>query len=130
MKLAALALIVLFLIWRGVFGVVYILNYVPKIWMCKVGFTKRSVKSRVRSTSKAVKGFTVPIFFCIIPFPKELEGFIHDQINGLKKRFYKGDGSTETFIFPAIVIAVIYLIGVWMVEILIIWLIWNEFLIA
>lgn len=122
------ALIVLFLIWRGVFGVVYILNYVPKIWMCKVGFTKRSVKSRVRSTSKAVFGFTVPVFFCVVPFPKAVEGIFHSLLGGLNKRFYKGDGHTETFIFPGIVIALALCFGVWYLEIVLILKAWNSFL--
>ena len=128
MKLAALALIVLFLIWRGAFGVVYILNYIPQIWMCKVGFTKRSVKSRVRSTSKAVFGFTVPVFFCIVPVPKAVEGIFHSLLGGLNKRFYKGDGHTETFIFPGIVIALALCFGVWYLEIVLILKAWNSFL--
>ena len=130
MKLAALALIVLFLIWRGAFGVVYILIYFPNILMCKVGFTKRSVKSRVRGTSKAVFGFTVPVFFCIVPFPKAVEGVFHGLLGGLKMSFYKGDGHTETFVFPGVLIALALCFGVWMVEILIILKAWNSFLTA
>ena len=130
MKFAALALIVLFLIWRGAFGVVYILNYIPQIWMCKVGFTKRSVKSRVRGTSKAVFGFTVPVFFCIVPFPKAVEGVFHGLLGGLKRSFYKGDGHTETFIFPGILIALALCFGVWYLEIVLIFKAWNAFLTA
>lgn len=124
------ALIALFLIWRGAFGVVYILNYIPQIWMCKVGFTKRSIKSRVRGTSKAVFGFTVPVFFCIVPFPKAVEGVFHGLLGGLKRSFYKGDGHTETFVFPGVLIALALCFGVWMVEILIILKAWNSFLTA
>lgn len=127
---AAVALIVLGLVVSGAFGVVYILNYIPQIWMCKVGFTKRSIKSRVRGTSKAVFGFTVPVFFCVVPFPKAVEGVFHSLLGGLNKRFYKGDGHTETFIFPGILIALALCFGVWMVEILIILKAWNSFLTA
>lgn len=130
MKLAVLILIVLFLIWRGVFGVVYILNYVPQIWMCKVGFTRRSIKSRVRGTSKAVFGFTLPVFFCVVPFPKAVEGVFHSLLGGLKRSFYKGDGHTETFVFPGILIALALCFGVWYFEIVIILKAWNSLLTA
>ena len=111
-------------------GLVYILLYIPQLWMCKVGFTKRSIKSRVRGTSKAVFGFTVPVFFCIVPFPKAVEGVFHSLLGGLKMSFYKGDGHTETFVFPGILIALALCFGVWMVEILIILKAWNSFLTA
>lgn len=111
-------------------GVVYILVYIPQIWMCKVGYTRRSVKARVRGTSKAVFGFTLPVLFCIVPFPRFFEGLFHSLLAPLNRRFYKGDGHTETFIFPGILIALALMAGVWIGEILLILKAWNSFLMA
>ena len=65
-----------------------------------------------------------------MPFPKAVEGVFHGLLGGLKMSFYKGDGHTETFVFPGVLIALALCFGVWMVEILIILKAWNSFLTA
>lgn len=91
-------------------GFVYLLIFIPQIWACKVGYAGSSIKSRVRGTSKAVFGFTVPIGFVICPFAYQLEQWFHDMLSPVKLDFYSGDGHTETkwiiailFVYPAFV---------------------------
>lgn len=102
-------------------GIVYLLIYVPDIYAVKIGYTGHSIKSRVRGTSKAVRGFTIPIGFMIVPWAWNIEQAMHDLFSGLRIRFYRGDGSTETFL--AIVIPIVWGIfglvwwgEVWMIQ--------------
>ena len=106
-------------------GIVYLLMYVPKFWFCKVGYTKRTIKSRVRGTSKAVWGFTIPIFFIVVPLPEMIEGIFHAFLSGLRKRFYKGDGSTETFVFPAHFLTILLMLAIWFLQAKIVILVWE-----
>lgn len=82
-------------------GVVYVLLYLPQFWMVKIGYTGVSVGNRAKSVSKAVFGVAVPVGFMVLPFAWHVEQAAHDLFGGLKWDFYKGQGHTETFLFPA-----------------------------
>ena len=97
-------------------GIVYMLIYIPQIWAIKVGYTGRSINSRVRGTRRAVFGFTVPVFFVVCPFSYQLEQALHKLLAGLKTDFYKGDGHTEVFFILAAVIVVPVFLSIWWVE--------------
>jgi len=98
-------------------GIVYVLIYVPQVWAIKVGYTGSSIRSRVRGTSRAVFGFTLPIGFVIVPFAWRMEQAIHDLLRGLQIRFYRGDGSTETFLIIALLFVAPLFAVIWWLEI-------------
>jgi hypothetical protein len=107
-------------------GIVYMLIYVPQIIFVKVGYTGVSISSRVKGTSRAVFGFTLPIGFMVVPFAWHIEQALHDLFAGLRCRFYKGDGSTETFFIPVALVMYPLFAVVWWVEYLgVKWLILN-----
>jgi len=98
-------------------GIVYILIYVPQVWAIKIGYTGSSIGSRVRGTSKAVFGFTLPIGFVVVPFAWHIEQALHDLFRGLQIRFYRGDGHTETFWIIALAVVAPLFAVIWWVEI-------------
>jgi hypothetical protein len=109
-------------------GFVYLLIFIPQIWAVKVGYAGSSIKSRVRGTSKAVFGFTVPIGFVLCPFAWHLEQWCHRMLSPIKLDFYKGDGHTESKWVVAIFFVYPVFISIWWVEYLAAkWVIVNYF---
>lgn len=100
-------------------GIVYLLIYFPQMWAVKVGYTGSSIGSRVRGTSRAVFGFTVPVAFIIVPFAYQLEQTLHGLLRGLRINFYRGDGHTETFWLLAAILILPFFAVVWYVEYLV-----------
>lgn len=88
-------------------GIVYAMIYFPHLWIVKIGYTGKSVKARAKSVSKAAPGWAVPVAIVVIPFAWHVEQGIHFLIAPLRWRFYKGDGKSETFLFPAHVLVVV-----------------------
>lgn len=109
------------------FGAVYVLLYLPKFWIVKIGYTGVSVGNRAKSVSKAVFGISVPVGVMIIPFAWHVEQFAHSLFEGLKWDFYKGQGHTETFIFPAHIAILIVWFGMYMDFVAAKWLWFNCF---
>lgn len=103
-------------------GFVYVLLYVPQIWMVKIGYSGSSVTNRAKSVSKAVFGIALPVAFMVIPFAWHVEQFAHSLFQGLRVRFYKSEGSTETFIFPAHIAVLIVWFGLYLDFIAVQWL--------
>ena len=97
-------------------GFVYLLIFIPQIWAVKVGYAGSSIGSRVKGTSKAVFGFTVPIGFVICPFAYALEQWLHDMLSGIRLDFYSGDGHTETKWLPAIIFVYPIFAVIWWLE--------------
>lgn len=96
-------------------GIVYMLIFIPQIWAVKVGYTGTNIESRVRGTSKAVFGFTVPIGFVVCPFAWHVEQAILNALRGLKIDFYKGDGHTETrWFFAALFVYPVFAVIWWL----------------
>ena len=108
-------------------GIVYVLLYLPQFWMIKIGYSGVSVGSRARSVSKAVFGIAIPVGFMVIPFAWRVEQFAHDLFGGLRLRFYKSEGSTETFIFPAHIAILIVWFGMYLDFLAVKWLWINCF---
>lgn len=82
-------------------GIVYAMIYIPHLWIVKIGYTGKSVKARAKSVSKAAPGWAVPVAIVVLPFAWHIEQGIHFLIAPLRWQFYKGDGRSETFLFPA-----------------------------
>jgi len=98
------------------FGFVYLLIFIPQVWACKVGYAGSSIKSRVRGTSRAVFGFTVPIGFVFCPFAYALEQWMHRALSGVKLDFYSGDGHTESKWIVAIIFVYPIFAMIWWLE--------------
>lgn len=96
-------------------GIVYCLIFFPRIYVVKIGYSGRNVKARARSVSKDAPGVAVPIAFAVVPFAWHVEQAVHYLFGGLSYRFYKGQGQSECFLFPAHIVAVI-LFGLMIVE--------------
>lgn len=86
--------------------VVYVMVNIPFFWWVKIGITKRSTGHRAKGIDKPMPGFPLPIFAVPLPFAYQVEQWLHDVLRGLSFRFYSGDGSTEWFWLPAILVAI------------------------
>lgn len=108
--------------------ILYVMIHVPYLVFCKIGITGVSIRGRAKQVDRAVFGFPVPVFFCIVPFgAKWIETALHDLMAGFSARFYRGDGSSEWFWFPAGIIAVLFCASVWVVQGLMFYLLYLKF---
>lgn len=100
----------------GGIGIVYVLWFLPRFWVVKIGYTgKRSgVRNRASSVSRAAPGVAIPVGAMIVPFAWHVEQCLHGLFAGLKWSFYKGDGHTETFVFPAHIAILIVWFGMYL----------------
>jgi len=96
--------------------------FIPSIWYVKIGYTGSGagIGKRRSSVSKAAPGFAIPIAFAVLPFAWHIEQGLHELFGGLRRKFYKGDGHSETFLFPAHIMFVV-LWAVTALEVLIGW---------
>lgn len=108
-------------------GMVYVLIYFPQIWMVKIGYSGVSVGNRAKSVSKDVFGVALPVAVMALPFAWHIEQIAHGLFSGLRLRFYKSEGSTETFIFPAHISILIVWFGMYVDFLAIKWLWVNLF---
>lgn len=74
----------------------------PFFFFWKIGITGISATKRAEGIGRAVIGFPIPVFILVIPGAYFLEQWLHDICHFLKVDFYKGDGHSEWFWFPAI----------------------------
>lgn len=86
--------------------VVYVMVNIPFFWWVKIGISKKKTTTRAKSIDKPMPGFPLPIFAVPLPFAYQVEQWLHDVLRGLSFRFYSGDGSTEWFWLPAILVAI------------------------
>lgn len=93
--------------------VLYLMVHIPFIWWWKIGITGRTATARARDIDDAVFGFLIPVFFVVVPGAYFIEQFLHGICFGLKADFYKGDGHTEFFWFPAVIVALPVMLFIW-----------------
>ncbi len=90
---------------------------VPFVIFVKVGITGKTVGGRARQIDKAMPGFPVPIMVMYLPAVRRFETEFHRLFSPLSARFYRGDGSTEWFLFlaglPVFLLGVLYWWGVY-----------------
>ena len=79
--------------------IVYLMIHVPFIWWWKIGFAHYSFVRRAVALDKAVFGIFIPVGVIIIPSASPVEQWFHRKFRPLHFRFYRGDGSTETYWF-------------------------------
>jgi len=98
------------------FGIVYVMIYFPAIWFVKIGYTgtRSGISKRAKSVSRSAPGIAIPVGFMVLPFAWHIEQFFHNLFGGLRSSFYKGDGHTETFFFPAHIMIVIVWAVMWL----------------
>jgi hypothetical protein len=95
---------------------VYVMIFIPHFWVVKIGYTgtRRGINKRASSVSKAAPGIAIPVGAMILPFAWHTEQALHGLFGGLRWSFYKGDGHTETFLFPAHIVVVVVWFGMWL----------------
>lgn len=95
--------------------ILYLFVNFPLIWFCKIGITRKSAKGRAKQVDRAAPGTPRVAFILVAPLiAYQLEQLIHWVIDGLNWRYYRGDGSTEWFIFPAHFVAFAFMATGWM----------------
>lgn len=93
--------------------IIYLMVHLPFPVFWKIGFAHDNPFKRAAALDKEVWGFFVPICFIVVPFAYRMEQAFHRRFKSLKVRFYKGNGSTETYWFPAAIPALVVMLLVW-----------------
>lgn len=93
--------------------ILYLFIHFPFVCFCKIGFAHTSAIKRAAALDKAVFGLFVPVCAVAIPFAYPVEQWFHRKFKALRFRFYRGDGSTETFWLPAAVPVLLFMSLVW-----------------
>lgn len=108
-------------------GVLYLMVHIPFFWWWKIGITGVGVgaSKRAKRIGQSVFGFPVPIMIVPVPFCYHIEQGMHRFLSPLNFRFYKKDGSTEWFWFPAVAFAVPVIGGIWAGYLMLLSLVFN-----
>lgn len=93
--------------------ILYLMVHCPLFFFVKIGITGVSATKRAQAIDEAVWGFPIPIFVVFIPGAYFVEQWLHDICHFLKVDFYKGDGHSEWFLFPAILPALAVQLFFW-----------------
>lgn len=93
--------------------IIYLMIHLPFFWFVKIGFAHDNVFNRANAIDKAVVGRFQPVCWIYIPFAHSIEQWFHRTFRFLAFRFYKGDGSTETYLLPAAIPALLGMLTWW-----------------
>lgn len=85
----------------------------PFVWWWKFGITGRSATARANDIDEAVFGFPIPVFIVWMPGAYFLEQAMHGLCSTMRADFYRGDGHTEWFWFPAVLLFLPVMLLVW-----------------
>ena len=91
--------------------ILYVMVHAPCFWWIKIGITGKSTRKRAAGINREMWGIPIPVVGIPIPFAKYHEAMLHRHCRRLNVRFYKGSGYSEWFWLPAIVPALIVMIG-------------------
>lgn len=94
-------------------SILYLMVHLPFFWWVKVGITSKSAENRAKQVDRAVWGKPRVIMAVWIPGAYFIEQDLHRRFSRLNQRFYKGDGSTEWFLFPVALILWPLMLFVW-----------------
>ncbi len=101
--------------------ILYLMVQIPAICFCKIGITGKSARARAKGLDRAMLGFPLPVFFCVVPGAYHIEQWMHQSLKGLSVRFYRGDGASEWFWIIAAPFALAIMILIWAAEIGLAW---------
>lgn len=93
--------------------IIYVMVYFPFPLIWKIGFAQDNVFARAAALDKEVWGFFQPVCFIFVPFAHRIEKWFHRKLKFLNVRFYKGNGSTETYLFPAAIPVLAFMLCWW-----------------
>lgn len=85
----------------------------PLVVFWKIGITGRSATARAADIDEAMFGFPVPVFIVVVPGAYGVEQWLHRVCGWLRVEFYKGDGHSEWFLFPAVIFALPVMLLIW-----------------
>jgi len=93
--------------------VLYLMVNFPLIVFWKIGITGKTAKGRAKQVDRAV--FGKPIVVMVVPIPGAylIEQDLHRRFRWMNCRYYRGDGSTEWFWFPVVVVVLPFMVAVW-----------------
>lgn len=94
-------------------SILYLMVHLPFFWWVKVGITSKSAENRAKQVDRAVWGKPRVIMVVWIPGAYFIEQDLHRRFRLLNQRFYKGDGSSEWFLFPVALILWPLMLAVW-----------------
>lgn len=97
---------------------IYLQLNIPFLFWVKIGYTGLfSLKQRTRQVDKDTPGVLIPIPLVIVPGALYIEKQMHRWLGKyapfLKIRFYRGDGKTEWYWFPAAILPVGFAAATW-----------------
>ena len=93
--------------------ILYLMIHFPFVWWVNIGYAHTSAVKRAAALDKAVFGVFIPIGILVIPFAYTVEQYFHRLCRRLRFRFYRADGSTETFWLPAALPVLAFMIFIW-----------------
>lgn len=93
--------------------IIYLMLYLPFPIFCKIGFAQHDVFARANAIDKAVWGRFQPVCWIYVPFAYALEQKFHKAFKFLAYKFYKGSGCTETYLLPAAIPALGFMLLYW-----------------
>lgn len=94
-------------------SILYLMVHFPFFWWWKIGITGVGAISRAKWIDKAVFGFPIPILVLWLPGAYHLEQWLHRRLSPMSVDFYRGDGHTEWFWFPAAALTTPPMLGIW-----------------
>ncbi len=95
-------------------GFNYVQLNLPFFCFGKWGYTGKlsGVQARAKSSSKAAPGVMIPIMVVPLLFPWYFEQMLHRFFADMHVKFYDGDGHSETYWLPAVVIVWVIYAGI------------------
>jgi hypothetical protein len=88
----------------------YLMVNVPFLIFWKIGISNSTRAHRSVQVSKAAPGKAVVFWVWDIPNAKAVEGFLHTICAPFNVRYYRGDGNTEWFFFPAAIVTIAFML--------------------
>jgi len=85
---------------------------IPLVFFWKIGISNSTRAHRADQVSKSAPGRAVVVWVWDIPNAHRVEQFLHAICAPFNLKYYRGDGATEWFLFPAAIIAAAIMI-VW-----------------
>ena len=93
--------------------ILYLMVHVPFVWWWKIGITGKTAKGRAKQVDRAVFGWPVVVMVVPIPGAYLIEQDLHRRFRWMNCRYYRGDGMSEWFWFPVILVVLPFMVAIW-----------------